>query len=379
MKNIKPMVFSWLTISCCISGMIHAQSIDDIFNKFMKRYHTFQSTTLPYWVFIPDSYDPKIQYPVILCLHGAGERGDDPSAVKKNSMATVWARDSNQARWPSFIIVPQCPTIGWWTNSNIILTVNDIMDSLLFEFSVDTNRMYITGLSMGGYGTWDLIIRYPNKFAAAIPVCGGGDTSKAVVIKDVPLWDFHGALDFTVPVNNSRDMINALERAGSTVVYTNCSHGDCTGLPDEMIADTLNNGARHIYTEYENGGHSIWDTAYNNVFLLPWVFSQSRINTTSSIGKDHGNSQPKESYLSQNYPNPFNPSTMIKYHVPKQSFVRLEVFNILGQRVAFLVDAEQQSGTYQVPFEAKMLSSGIYLYRLTTHSFLESRRMLLLR
>jgi len=311
-------------------------------------------------------------------LHGSGERGDDSSAVKKNSMAIVWARDSNQTRWPCFIIVPQCPSTGWWTNSNIMLTVNDILDSLLIEFSIDIDRLYITGLSMGGYGTWDAIVRFPNKFAAAIPMSGGGDSSKAKFIKQVPIWNFHGALDATVPVKNSRDMMTALENAGATIVYTNCHNGNCTGLPDSVIADTLKNGAKLIYTEYQNGGHVIWDTAYNNVFLLPWVFSQSKTHT-AGIEKVNFSSLPKEIILAQNYPNPFNPSTTIKYQVLRKSNVRLEVFNILGQHIATLVDAEQQAGSYLVPFDAKALSSGIYFYRIDIGTNVKSCEMMLIR
>ncbi|MGA3287060.1 MAG: T9SS type A sorting domain-containing protein [Bacteroidota bacterium] len=377
MNNFRTLVFTWLIISC-ISGMIHAQSVDDIFNNFTKRSHTFQNTTLPYYIFVPAAYDPQIQYPLVLCLHGAGERGDNPSAVKNNSMATVWAKDSNQTRWPCFIVVPQCLANGWWTTSNIILTVNDILDSLLIEFSVDTNRMYITGLSMGGYATWDLIVRFPNKFAAAVPMSGGGDASKVILIKHIPIWDFHGAKDNTVPVQYSRDMMTAFENAGATVVYTNCRNGNCTGLPDSIIADTLKNGARLIYTEYENGGHAIWDIAYNNVFLLPWVFSQSKTNTTG-IERENFNSFPKEIVLSQNYPNPFNPSTTIEYQLPTKSNVRLEVFNILGQCVAPLVNAEQQAGNYQVPFDAKALSSGMYFYRIAIGTNVKSCKMMLIR
>jgi poly(3-hydroxybutyrate) depolymerase len=378
MNNFRRLVFIWLIIISCISGMIHAQSVDDIFNNFTKRYHTFQNTTLPYYIFVPAAYDPQIQYPLVLCLHGAGERGDNPSAVKNNSMATVWARDSNQTRWHCFIVVPQCPANGWWPTSNIMLTVNDILDSLLIEFSVDTNRMYVTGLSMGGYGTWDLISRFPNKFAAAVPMSGGGDSSKVNLIKHVPIWDFHGALDGTVPVKNSRDMITAFENAGATVVYTNCHDGDCTGLPDSVIAGTLKNGARLIYTEYEYGGHLIWDQAYNSVFLLPWVFSQSKTNTTG-VERENFSLLPKKIILSQNYPNPFNPSTTIRYQLPTKFNVRLEVFNILGQCVATLVNAEQQAGNYQVPFDAKTLSSGMYFYRIATETNVKFCKMMLIR
>ena len=206
--------------------MLHTQSIDEIFNKFIKRYHTYQGTTLPYYLFVPATYNPQMHYPLVLCLHGSGESGDNPSAVKNNSMSIVWARDSNQTRWPCFILVPQCPSNGWWTNSNIELTVNDILDSLLLEFSVDMNRLYITGLSMGGYGTWDLIAQYPARFAAAVPMSGGGDPSKAALIKHLPIWDFHGAMDKTVSVTESQRMISALENSGDTVVYTNCHNGD---------------------------------------------------------------------------------------------------------------------------------------------------------
>jgi poly(3-hydroxybutyrate) depolymerase len=378
MNNFRRLVFTWLIISC-ISGMIHAQSVDDIFNKFTKRSHTFQNTTLPYYIFVPAAYDPQIQYPLVLCLHGAGERGDDSSAVKNNSMATVWARDSNQTRWPCFIVVPQCPANEWW-NSSIMLTVNDIVDSLLIEFSVDTNRLYITGLSMGGYGTWDAIVYCPNKFAAAVPMSGGGNPSQAALIKNIPIWDFHCALDGTVLVTESRNMnmIAALENAGDTIVYTNCHNGDCTGLLDSIISKKIQNGAKHLYTEYKNGGHAIWDIAYNSIFLLPWVFSQSKTNTTG-IERENFNSLPKEIILSQNYPNPFNPSTTIRYQLPGKSNVRLEVFNILGQCVATMIDAEQQAGNYQVPFDAKTLSSGMYFYRIVTGTNVKSCKMILIR
>ena len=201
MKTFHKLVFTWLIVISFISGMIHAQTVDEIYNKFIKRYHTYQSTTIPYYIFEPSSYNPQIHYPLVLCLHGSGERGDNPSAVEKNSMATVWAKDTNQARWPCFILVPQCPTNGSWIDLNLMQTVNDILDSLKLEFSIDTNRLYITGLSMGGYGTWSMLINYPTKFAAAVPMSGGGDSSQVKLIKQIPIWDFHGAIDKTVDVN----------------------------------------------------------------------------------------------------------------------------------------------------------------------------------
>lgn len=290
MKTIGQLIFVSLIISIFIPGMSKAQGVDEIFNKFIKRYHTYHGTRLPFYLLIPADHNAKIKYPLVLCLHGSGERGDDPSAVKMNSLATVWATDSNQNKWPCFVLVPQCPVGKRWVNyrvaesysvddipiSDELLTVNDMLDSLIAEFSVDTNRLYITGISMGGFGTWDMILRFPDRFAAAVPMSGGGDPSKAEVIKNIPIWDFHGEKDGAVSVKGSREMIAALEKAGRTAIYTNCNNGDCTGLPDSVVARKIKSGATLLYTEYMNGPHQIWDEAYNNPFLLPWVFSQSK-------------------------------------------------------------------------------------------------------
>jgi hypothetical protein len=380
MKNFRRLVFAWFVINSFISGLIHAQTIDEIYNKFIKRYHTYQNTTLPYYIFMPATYNPQIHYSLVLCLHGSGECGDNPSAVKKNSMATVWAMDSNQTRWPCFIFVPQCPNGQAWTSTNIVLTVNDILDSLLFETSIDTNRLYITGLSLGGNGTWDMIVHFPNKFAAAIPMSGWGDSSKAALIKHIPIWNFHGAKDATVNVVYSREMITALENASDNVVYTNCHNGDCTGLSDSVIADKIKNGAKHLYTEYENGGHVIWDQSYNNIFLLPWVFSQSKVLIPTSAEHENFHSFPKETSLSQNYPNPFNPSTEIRFSIGSNSQTSLLVYDLLGREVATLVNEKKSAGTYTVTWNAAAnMPSGVYYYRLSAGSFTEVKKLVLLK
>jgi predicted esterase len=380
MKNFRRLVFAWLVLSSIMSGMIHAQSIDEIFNKFIKRYHTYQSTTLPYYIFVPANYNPQIHYPLVLCLHGSGERGDNSSAMKNNSLATVWARDSNQTHWPCFILVPQCPSTGWWTYSNIVLAVNDILDSLQFEFTIDTNRLFITGLSMGGYGTWDMIVRYPNKFAAAVPMSGGVDPSKAALIKHIPIWNFHGAQDYTVSVTESRKMIAALENAGDTAVYTNCHNGDCTGLSDSVIADKIKHNAKLLYTEYKNGGHSIWDQAYNTVFLLPWIFSQSKAQAPTATERENFNLLPKESSLLQNFPNPFNPSTEIRFSVGTDGHISLRVYDLLGREMVILVNEKKSAGTYTVTWNAAAnIPSGVYFYHLQVGSYTDTKKLILLR
>jgi predicted peptidase len=125
--------------------------------------------------------------------------------------------------------------------------VIDLMEKIKADFPVDPRRIYVTGLSMGGYGTWDLISRMPDYFAAAVPICGGGDEKQAYKLVDIPVWAFHSADDRTVPVERSRKMVHAIKEAG---------------------------GKKIRYTEYEDAGHGSWKPAYADPKLLRWMFRQ---------------------------------------------------------------------------------------------------------
>jgi poly(3-hydroxybutyrate) depolymerase len=255
---------------------VHLYGQPSIVATFIARSHTYKGTTLPYRLFIPSPYDSLQLYPVVLALHGSGERGSDNLVQISNyRLATSWADPVNQAKYPCFVVAPQCPLNGSWT-SDILATANDILDSLAREFSIDTNRRYITGLSMGGYGTWEALARFPGRFAAAVPMSGGGDPGSVSNFRDMPIWDFHGTLDPTVPVQQSRDMINALHNLGRSVVYTQCHNADCSGLPDSVVAMDVASHQDLFYTEYQNGGHVIWDQSYDNPYLFPWVFDHYR-------------------------------------------------------------------------------------------------------
>jgi predicted peptidase len=226
--------------------------------------------TLPYRIFIPKNRDPKKAYPLVLAMHGAGERGtDNMLQLTTHNLATVWARDSNQAKYPSFVLAPQCPPYpAVWVNTpfgqgtydfdKVAITspmkaAVELLDSIVKRYGIDTNRVYVAGLSMGGYATWALLTRYPKRFAAAIPICGGGDTSKAPLFKQVPLWVFHGDSDHTVPVSASRQMVAALRKAGGTPVYT----------------------------EYKGVDHGSWGPALQEPKLADWLFAQKRSVTTA--------------------------------------------------------------------------------------------------
>lgn len=206
--------------------------------------------------------NPAKKYPLVLFLHGAGERGNDNKQqiihIKK-----LFLDQANRKNYNAFVIAPQCPEGEKWVNVDWSLKRHDIpknpsvpmrltmklLDSLIKVYPIDTSRIYITGLSMGGFGTWDAIARYPNKFAAAIPICGGGDEKTAKTIKNIPIWAFHGSADKVVHTSRSRNMINAIKAEG--------------GKP--------------LYTEYKGIGHGSWFKAYKEPNLLKWLFAQSKI------------------------------------------------------------------------------------------------------
>ncbi len=220
---------------------------------------------LPYRLFVPDNYDSLQTYPIVFALHGAGERGTDNSLqLTTHKLATIWAADSIQSKHPSFILAPQCPPNpavwvhtpfggGTYDHSKVALSrplraALEILDSTLERYNIDRNRVYVTGLSMGGYATWDVLMRFPDRFAAAIPICGGADTTKAALLKNIPIWTFHGDADQTVPVSGTRQMIAAIRQAGGTP----------------------------LYTEYPGVDHGSWGPALREPELAGWLFAQKR-------------------------------------------------------------------------------------------------------
>jgi len=212
---------------------------------------------LPYRIYVPEDTGEK-QYPLVLCLHGSGNRGDDNLAQLGRSSAvhTLLAPD-HLVKYPCIVLAPQCPEgqrwirgIGQYDLPGNTEALMGLLEQIKANYPVDPARIYITGLSMGGFGTWGMLKTYPDYFAAAVPICGGWnleeDVENAPKLKDIPIWAFHGALDDDVPAERSRDMVQALEAVNGNVKYT----------------------------EYPDGGHAIWDRVYNEPELLPWLFAQ---------------------------------------------------------------------------------------------------------
>jgi predicted peptidase len=202
--------------------------------------------SLPYRIQIPKEVPAGEKLPLLLFLHGAGERGDDNTKhvpVSPMSLAPAGTFE----KFPCIIVAPQCPLNEWWSGQNLDNVV-DLIKRISRKLPVDENRIYITGLSMGGMGTWALLAEEPRLFAAAVPICGGGNPKAARKFEDVPIWAFHGDADPTVSVEKTREMIAALK--------------------DE--------GAEPKYTEYPGVGHNSWTPAYRTAELYEWLFAQKR-------------------------------------------------------------------------------------------------------
>lgn len=209
-----------------------------------------KKVTLEYWLHLPENYDPDSgsKFPVILFLHGSGERGSDLSAVKVHGVPHIADQDPS---FPFIAISPQCPDHSDWNaeKDGVIAVLDEVMEA----YHTDPARVYLTGLSMGGYGAWQLAAEHPGRFAAVIPVCGGGNPNHAAALTETPIWAFHGAKDDIVPLSESEMMVEAIQAAGGDVkltVYPEANHDSWTETYDNrdvydwLLAHSLNNSKR---------------------------------------------------------------------------------------------------------------------------------------
>lgn len=230
---------------------------------------------MPYYFSLPAGYNPHKKYPLVLVLQGGAEIAQPKASLAQDRKlllskyyAQVWISAAVQDKWPSFVLLPQVVAPDRWVDvpartgsykmaaqpSPSLSAAKAITDMLQDEYSsIDANRIYVTGLSMGGYGTWEAIERWPDYFAAAAPLSGAGDPTRAGVLVNMPIWAFQGAKDTTVPVSASREMIQAITQAG--------------GHPR--------------YTEFPNGVHDLWEPGHvytpdKDPAFFTWLFSQKR-------------------------------------------------------------------------------------------------------
>jgi predicted peptidase len=204
-----------------------------------------------YLLYLPKDYgkEPGKKWPLMMFLHGSGESGDNLEKVKMHGPHKLVAGGKE---FPFLVLSPQSPGGGWNTE-----VLGALLDDVMKRYSVDEDRVYLTGLSMGGYGTWDMAMSYPDRFAAIAPICGGSTSWKARRIKHIPTWIFHGAKDPVVPVRNGQEMYDAMKAAGADVKIT-------------------------IYPEAQ---HDSWTVTYDNPELYTWFLSHKRGAPPALAGK----------------------------------------------------------------------------------------------
>jgi predicted peptidase len=216
----------------------------------MQQKHHFETQItrqLDYLLYLPKDYGigeagAKL-WPLILFLHGMGERGSNLELVKKHGIARIVDEHPD---FRFIAVSPQCPITSWWAFETEALKA--MLDSILAKYAVDSDRVYLTGLSMGGYGAWAMGIQYPDLFAAVAPVCGGGEPDAVCALENTPVWAFHGDEDSVVDISESQKMVNALEACGGDVKFT----------------------------VYPGVGHDSWTQTYNNPELYQWFLSHKR-------------------------------------------------------------------------------------------------------
>lgn len=218
--------------------------------------------TYRYEVYVPPAWTPKKKWPVILFLHGAGHRGEYAPGQNESVLGKRFL--SYQKQSAAIVVFPRCRTNAWWSDPEMEAMALGALEQTMQEFSGDPRRVYLTGLSMGGYGSWYLAAKHPGKFAAIVPVCGGIRTPPTIAIPAVstardpyadvarkigktPVWVFHGTADETISIAESRKMVQALRAAGGNVRYT----------------------------EYAGVGHNSWDRAYAEPKFFPWLLAQA--------------------------------------------------------------------------------------------------------
>ena len=242
------------------NGQVNYQTVKDLFMPFTFK-ASDKTTSLPVRIYVPYNYDPDKSYPVLTLLHGAGERGSNNESQLVN-MVTNLFKLQNSPMWESIVICPQCPSGEQWVDtpwenggymlsrvkeSNENKAVMELLDLIEQKFSTDTSRYYVAGLSMGGFGTWDLMMRHPERFAGAVPLCGGADYFQAKNLVNKPIYTIHGTNDTSVPISGTQQIADALKTYGSTVFF---------------------------YEKLEGYGHNVWDYASQKAEIWSWLYSQ---------------------------------------------------------------------------------------------------------
>lgn len=252
---LKSRLFQVLTLAVIVPGSFLAQEREKVLTP--KVFKNAQAETLLYRLYVPQGYDRKKKYPLVLYLHGGGGRGNDNLKQIEGGngyLIDFFTQAETQSRYLSFVVAPQSPMREGWieydsiTPTRQLRLVYELIGDLRQTYNIDGSRLYVAGQSMGGFGTFAIISEYPSVFAAGIALCGGGDESKVTRLTGTPVWAFHGEKDEAVNVDRSRSIVAAIKKAGGQARYT----------------------------EYSGEGHNIWPKVVKEAELLPWLFARRK-------------------------------------------------------------------------------------------------------
>jgi predicted peptidase len=256
--------YDWLGVQ----GLLTKKVVDHALDIFEKKEFFYNGNTLPYRILYPANYDKNKKYPLLLFLHGAGERGKD-NEKQLGHGGKLFITEDSRKNFPAIVVLPQCPEESFWAVTRIdrsvqpfkidfdytaqpnwpLAAANELVKKIITEGSVDKSRVYITGLSMGGMGTFESVYRNPDLYAAALPICGGGDVaSYDRRVSKTAFWVFHGAADAVVNVKLSQEMVGKLKALKAEVKYS----------------------------EYPGVNHNSWDNAFAEKDYLSWMLSHKR-------------------------------------------------------------------------------------------------------
>ena len=238
-NRLMPMFFA-VVLTACLVGVVSAEESDRLKPGEFEAEVTL-TVKNNYLLYTPEGYEDKDAWPLMVFLHGAGERGDDLEKLKVHGPPKLIAQGKD---FPCIVLAPQCPKHLWWYPQALL----QLIDKIANEYKVDKSRIYLTGLSMGGFGTWALAAEHPDVFAAIAPICGGGSPEKAEAYVGIPTWVFHGAKDSVVPIALSEKMVEAIKAAG--------------GEPK--------------FTVYPEANHDSWTATYDNPEFYEWLFAQKK-------------------------------------------------------------------------------------------------------
>lgn len=244
MRTCLLVVAAMIGVSCMTVSKTEPAAGPSMPTGFLNKTMNVDGADRSYVVYVPRDYRPDSKWPLILFLHGAGERGDD--GLAQSDVGIGRAIRFHPDRFPCIVVMPQCPKDVWW--DKVTTHIDVALRQSLAEYSIDPDRVYLTGLSMGGYASWQYGAEHSDQFAAIVPICGGGKSAAPTVLAKVPIWAFHGEDDSVVRPSETTRMVEAVQKAGGTI---RC-------------------------TMYPGVDHNSWDKTYGDPEVISWLLQQRR-------------------------------------------------------------------------------------------------------